>query len=307
MPWNELKAIEFLKKLSNRIGDDCAVLEKGIIITTDAFIEGTHFELKYFSFSDIAKKSFSATLSDIAAMAGIPKYLFVAFLYPSYLKEKNFKEIYNTYKKLAKKYKVEIAGGDIVKSEKLGIVLTCLGYAKKPILRSTAKIGDKVYLTGFLALSETGRLALEYKLDRKKFKWAIKKHLNPEPRIELAQKLKNKINSLIDTSDGLACDTYNLANTSKVRIEIDFNKLPIAEETYLLCEKLNLDLKEFILKSGEDFELLFTTNIKIPKEIDKIKISEIGIVKKGKDVYLIKENKKEKILPLGYQHIINDK
>lgn len=303
MIWNEGKAIEFLKKLSNKIGDDCAVLEKGIIITTDAFIEDTHFELKYFSFSDVAKKSFSATLSDIAAMAGIPRYLFIAFLYPPYLKEKDFKEMYNIYKNLAKRYKIEIAGGDIVKSEKLGLVLTCLGYTKKPILRSTAKIGDKVYLTGFLALSETGRLALKYNLDKNKFKWAIKKHLNPEPRIKLGQILKGKINSLIDTSDGLACDCYNLAKESKVKIEIYFDKLPIAEETYLLCEKLNLDLKDFILKSGEDFELLFTTNKKIPKEIDKIKISEIGEIKKGKDVYLIKEKKKEKILPLGYQHI----
>lgn len=301
--WNELKAVGFLKKLSNKIGDDCAVLEKGIIITTDAFVEDTHFELKYFSFKEVAKKSFSATLSDIAAMAGYPKYLFIAFLYPPYLKEKDFKEIYNTYKNLAKRYKITIAGGDIVRSEKLGIVLTCLGYAQKPILRSNAKIGDRVYLTGFLALSETGRLALKYNLDKNKFKWAIKKHLNPEPRIKIAQILKDKINSLIDTSDGLACDAYNLAKASKVKIEIFFNKLPIAEETYLLCEKLNLDLKDFILKSGEDFELLFTTNKKISKEIDKIKISEIGIVEKGKEVYLIKEKKKEKILPIGYQHI----
>lgn len=303
MIWNELSAIEFLKKLGKKIGDDCAILEEGIILTTDAFIEDTHFELKYFSFSDIAKKSFSATLSDIAAMAGTPKYLFVAFLYPPYLKERDFKEIYNIYKNLAKKYKVEIAGGDIVKSEKLGVILTCLGYAKKPILRNTAKIGDKVYITGFIALSETGRLALEHKLEEKKFKWAIKKHLTPEPRIEIAQKLKDKINALIDTSDGLACDTNNLANASKVMIEIDFNKLPITEETYLLCEKLNLDLREFVLKSGEDFELLFTANKKIPKEIDKIKISEIGIVKKGKGVYLIREKKREKVLPIGYQHI----
>ncbi|MCX7837255.1 MAG: thiamine-phosphate kinase [candidate division WOR-3 bacterium] len=299
-------AIDFLKRISKKIGDDCAVLEKGIIITTDAFLENTHFELKYFSFSDIAKKSFSATLSDIAAMAGIPKYLFIAFLYPSYLKEKDFKEMYNTYKNLAKKYKVEIAGGDIVKSKKLGITLTCLGYAKKPILRNTAQIGDKVYITGFVALSETGRLVLKYNLDRKKFKRAIKKHLTPEPRIKLAQILKNKINALIDTSDGLACDSYNLAKASKIMMEIDFDKLPIAEETYLLCEKLNLDLKEFVLKSGEDFELLFTANKKIPKEIDKIKINEIGIVKKGKGVYLIKEDKREKVLPIGYQHIIND-
>lgn len=306
MSWNELLAIEFLKKLSKKIGDDCAYYSDGTLITTDAFLEDIHFDLKYFSYSFIAKKTFYATISDIIAMAGRPKELFIAFLYPPYLKKEDFKKIYYTYQSLIKKYSMEIAGGDIIKSEKLGVVLTCVGKSKKVIKRSGAKIGDKIYLTGYLGLSETGRLALKYNLDKKKFKLAIKRHLAPEPRMAVCEKLKNKINALIDTSDGLATDTNNLANASKVKIEILFNALPIACETYLLCEQLNLNLKEFILKSGEDFELLFSSDKEIKKVINKIKISEIGIVKKGKGGYLI-DDKKEKILPIGYQHIITDK
>ncbi len=304
--WNEFLAINFLKRLFKKIGDDCAYYPDGTLITTDAFLEDVHFSLKYFSFSQIAKKTFYATISDIYAMGGKPKELFIAFLYPSYLKERDFKEIYYTYKKLAKKYLMAIAGGDIIKSEKLGMVLTCLGKSKRIIKRSTAEISDKVYVTGYLGLSETGRLALVNRLDKKKFKWAIKRHLEPEPRVNVIAKIKNKINALIDTSDGLSTDTNHLAYESKVKIILFFEKLPIADETYLLCEKLNLELEDFILKSGEDFELLFTSDKTIPKEINKIKISEIGEVKKGKGVYLLKEKKIKKILPIGYQHIISD-
>jgi thiamine-monophosphate kinase len=303
--WNEISAINFLKRLFKKIGDDCAYYPDGTLITTDAFLEDVHFSLKYFSFSQIAKKTFYATISDIYAMAGKPQELFIAFLYPPYLKEGDFKKIYYTYKKLAEKYSVTIAGGDIIKSEKLGMVLTCLGKSKKVIKRSTAQIGDRVYVTGYLGLSETGRLALINNLDKKRFRFSIKRHLEPEPRVAVIEKIKNKINALIDTSDGLATDTNHLAYESKVKIILFFEKLPIADETYLLCEKLNLAIEDFILKSGEDFELLFTTNEGLPKEIKKIKISEIGEVKKGKGVYLLKEKKLKKILPMGYQHIIN--
>ncbi len=313
----EIKTIELIKKIINThsfphipshfvevgIGDDASVLKDGTIITTDAYIEDIHFSLEYFSFYEIGQRVVCGTLSDISAMAGKPIAIFVSALLPSRLEQKQLKELYSGMQSITNKFSCEIAGGDIVAYPKLGLILTAIGKTKNPKLRSTAKPDEYLYITGYCGLSETGRLVLKNKLPQKNFMQSIKRHLCPMPRINEAIKLKKYINALIDTSDGLSTDAFHLAQESKVKIKIFPNKIPIHPETkrYFLGN-MNRML-DIALNGGEDYELLFTSAYKnLPLKILGTKITQIGIIEKGKGVYLAQQNKEITLPPKGYNH-----
>ncbi len=306
----EVKTIQMIKKFAGKknrflevgIGDDACVLKGGQILTTDSFLEGVHFDFSYFDHQSLGARVASATLADIAAMAGKPTLLLVSLYLPKETKKEELLFFYKGIKSICRKYNCAVAGGDIVASEKLGITLTALGQTDRPIKRSSAQVGDKVFVTGFLGLSETGRMAIRNGLPLRDYREATAKHLRPKPRIEEAWRLRKSINSLIDTSDGLSTDINHIARESKVKIKIFWEKIPIHKETRSLCEKMGIGLKNFVLSAGEDFELLFTTNKKPPK-IKGIKITEIGKCEKGEGVFLIEGDKEEILLPSGYDHL----
>lgn len=350
----EIKTIEFIKRIikgsyftrhASRfvkvgIGDDACVLKDGTIVTTDAYIENIHFSLDYFTIYEIGQRVVCGTLSDIAAMAGKPIALFVSALLPSNMKQTQLQELYNGMQSIANKFNFEIAGGDIVAYPKLGLVITVLGKTKEAKLRSTAKPGDYLYVTGYCGLSETGRIALKNRLSRKVFTTSIKRHTCPIPRINEALKLKKYINALIDTSDGLSTDVFHIASESNVKIKIFADKIPIHRETIKLYNTVitrsivtkqslivnslrlprslqSLAMTDFVMKlalnGGEDYELLFTSNTKnLPLSILGTKLTQIGIVesrpctqrrdKQGRGVYLIKDNTKIPLLSNGYDH-----
>ncbi|MCX7786013.1 MAG: thiamine-phosphate kinase, partial [candidate division WOR-3 bacterium] len=285
------------------IGDDACIIKDGTIITTDAYIEDIHFSLDYFSFYEIGQRVVCGTLSDIAAMAGMPIAIFVSALLPSQLSPKQLKELYSGMLSISNRFSCEIAGGDIVAYPKLGLILTAIGKTKNAKLRSTATPNEYLYITGYCGLSETGRLALKNKLLRKDFKQSIKRHLCPIPRINEAIKLKKFINALIDTSDGLSTDAFHLAEESKVKIKIFADKIPIHKETKMRLSKNINYILNIALNGGEDYELLFTSPYKnLPSEILGTKITRIGIVEKGKGVYLVKDTQEAKLEPKGYDH-----
>lgn len=307
----ELKTIDFIKRITTRnskfieigIGDDACVFKDGTIVTTDAYIENIHFSLDYFTLYEIGQRVVCGTLSDIAAMAGKPIALFVSALLPPNMKQSQLHDMYKGMQSITNKFDCEIAGGDIVAYPKLGLILTAISKSKNAKLRSSAKPGDYLYITGYCGLAETGRLALTNKLSRKEFVASIKRHSCPIPRINEAQKLKKYINALIDTSDGLSTDAFHLAEESKVKIKIFANSLPVHPETNKLILKLKQTQKNLILNGGEDYELLFTSKRKkLLSNISDKKITKIGIVEKGRGVYLIKDNTEIPLLPKGYDH-----
>lgn len=313
----ESKVIEIIKKITGRrqpevvvsIGDDASVLKDGTVITTDSYLENVHFDLSYMSFKDVGKRSACATLSDIAAMAAKPIGLFISLFVPPKMQDKDLVGLYQGMDEICRIFSVEIAGGDIVAAEKLGLSLTALGKTKRPILRSTAKPGDYLYVTGNIALAETGRLALQsqvksHKSQVKLFRKAIQRHLAPIPRIFEAQKLAKYTTSMIDTSDGLSTDTFHLATESKVKIKILAGALPVAGITKEIAKISRLPMPEFIYNSGEDYELLFTTKKELPfNQMFKTPITKIGIVQQGRGVWIVKNGKERRLLPKGYDHL----
>lgn len=308
----ELRLIEEIKKTVQRrqkeviagIGDDGCVLSDNTVLTTDAFAQGVHFDLNYMSFRDVGRRVMGATLSDIAAMGAEPLCVLVSLLLPSHFELKEVLELYKGMEKFTKRFNIEIAGGEVVNSPFFSLVLTALGKAEHPRLRSGAVSGDRVFITGEIGLAEAGRVALKNRLDRKSFQRAIKKHLSPIPRIGEAKVIAPSISSLIDTSDGLSTDSFHLAEESKVKIKIFYDNLPISREAKKISQLLKIPLEEFLLNSGEDYELLFTSSKDIPKRVLKTKITEIGRVERGEGIWLIKEGKEKEIKPKGYEHFI---
>jgi len=243
----------------------------------------------------------AASLSDLAAMGAAPITALIALSVSRKIGRNAIRDLYEGFDELAKKFRCDISGGDIVKSDTFGVTITVIGRARKPLLRSGARPGEKLYVTNFLGLAEVGRIVLHEKLPMSQYPDAVKKHLYPEPRINEAFSLAKYATSCIDTSDGLSTDAFNLAEESHVKIVIDAEHIPIHPEVGKLCGLKGLDPTRFILSSGEDFELLFTA----PKlaKITRVKIFRLGRVGKGVGLYISSGGRERPLRPEGYEHI----
>ena len=327
MPLGEAKAIELITRSIGRrnpeilkaIGDDAALYRDGLVVTTDAYLENVHFDRCYLELSAIGARAMCGTLSDIAAMCARPIGVFVSLMVPPEVNAQDLRGLYSGMDAVCSIYRTEIAGGDIVASDKLGLALAALGRARRPRLRSGARPGDWLYLTGNLALAETGRLALKYGFRPARYRHAIERHVCPLPRIFEAQRLARRINGLIDTSDGLSTDAGHIADESRVRIVIDYDALPVAPETIRLAGELRIELVQFIVSSGEDYELLFTSPhpaLRVPpdaggrpgtrddaRSVSPVALTRIGRVEQGRGVYLNVGGRRRRLHPSGYDHL----
>lgn len=306
----ELAIINFIRKrfpkkrkeILKGIGDDAMVFRNGFVVSTDSFFENIHFDLRYFSIYALGYHTMAASLSDLAAMGAVPVCALVSLNLTKNIGLKDIEQLYKGFEKIAKRFNMDIAGGDVVTSPGFGLTITVIGRARTPLMRSGAKSGQALYVTNFLGLAEVGRVVLKENLPKRDYPDAINKHLFPEPRINEAQLIKKYVRSCIDTSDGLSTDAGHLAEESRVRIVIDAEHIPIHSEVGEFCNIRKCDPLQFILSSGEDFELLFTAN-KLPK-IPKIKVFRIGRVMKGSGVHLSIRGKIRQIKPSGYEHLV---
>jgi thiamine-monophosphate kinase len=327
----ELSIIRFIRKkfpkkrkeILKGIGDDAMVFRNGFVVSTDSFFENIHFDLKYFSMYALGYHTMAASLSDLAAMGALPVCCLISLNLTKNIGVKEIEQLYNGFEKMAKRYKFDIAGGDIVTSPGFGMTITVIGRTKKSLMRSGAKPGQALFITNFLGLAEVGRSVLKYNLPQKEYQDAVNKHLFPEPRINEAQSIKQYATSCIDTSDGLSTDVIHLAEESRVKIVIDSEHIPIHSEVGEFCSIKKIDPLQFILSAGEDFELLFTARrlpggrLQVPRakrqvpssknqspKISRLKIFKIGRIMKGRGVYVSERGKEKRIEPTGYEHLM---
>lgn len=290
------------------IGDDACVLSDGkTVFTTDAYAQGVHFDLRYMDYFEIGSRCACACLSDVVAMGAEPLVLLVSLCLPRETKFSKIKSLYQGLEVVCRKLGCEIGGGDIIAFDRLVLSLSALGRTDKPLLRSGARAGEFIYLTGYAGLAETGRLLLAQKRESlctiSGAKEAIARHLFPLPRIKMMRQLKRQIGALIDTSDGLATDARHIAEMSNVRIIIHPEKIPMHKATVKICQLLGQNLLRFCLTAGEDYELLFTTKEKLPSRIADIPLSVIGRVERGRGLYYVEKEATRAIREQGYDHL----
>jgi thiamine-monophosphate kinase len=231
-------------------GDDCAVLdiglpEKYLLFKTDAVVEGIHFTSEIPP-EKVGRKAFARCLSDIAAMGGEPSSALVTIGLPQKFDAHVVEEIYFGMNRIAEKYGVAIVGGETTTNpERIFISVALIGFVprKKIVLRSGAKVGDALFVTGELGGSLAG------------------KHLDFEPRIAEAQWLTQtfSIHAMIDLSDGLASDLRHILDASKVGSELLSDAIPISRAAKLNFKSESAKKPPLLaaLTDGEDFELLF--------------------------------------------------
>lgn len=284
------------------LGDDAAVFlnsSEKTIVTTDMLIEGIHFDFKFGTPFEIGWQAMAANLSDIAAMGGWPLYALVGIGARSSISVAKVMAIYKGMMKLAGRFNCQIVGGDTVStSGPFTISLTIIGFpiGKKIFLRSFAKPGDKILVTGWL-----GKAALALRKGRM---------LRTIPRLEeikfLSQRLR--INALIDLSDGLSSDLTRIAEESKIGALIFEENLPLAP---LGPRSSRKERVKMALNGGEDFELLLTTPEKkigpIASQFRKkfnLPLSCIGEIRPGN--YGLKtryqDGTEKKLEARGYEH-----
>lgn len=291
------------------IGDDACILKDGrTVITTDSYAAGVHFDSTYMSDYDIGRRCACACLSDIVAMAAEPRVLLVALATPATKTARDIRRLYQGIEAVCAELNCEVAGGDIIRLDRLVITLTALGSARKPCRRATVRPGDYLYFTGYAGLAETGRLLLASdtrppELTTRACREAVNRHLFPLPRIQTMRKLRPHITALIDTSDGIATDARHLAEESGCRIVINTEQIPLHPATRALCQHLSLNPVHFALVSGEDYELLFTTHNPLPRHIDRIPITLLGRTEKGTGLYIKTQNRIQKLKLKGYDHL----
>jgi thiamine-monophosphate kinase len=306
------------------IGDDAAAfrLSPGQVgvATTDTLVEGRHFDLRYFGYGDLGWKAMAANLSDIAAMAGRPLLALAALTLTRRQTVRDVDRLYGGMRDLAGRYGVTVAGGDTVLGRELSVTLTVIGQCRRGRmgLRSGARPGDAVLVTGALGASRAGLEHLKSKVNPSTVlgtrPWnsnLIKKHLRPEPRIRegMALARRFRLGGMIDVSDGLASELWHLSRESRVGIVIDQGALPVAPEAVAVAGRLGGDPADYCLNGGEDYELLFTlapgdaVRAKAMISAMGTRCSVIGQAGKGRGVRMAgRDGKLRGLRAGGYRH-----
>lgn len=286
-------------RLEVGIGDDAAVIsgiDNKLVATVDMAVEGVHFRKDWSTPFQIGAKLTTASLADVFAMGGEPKYLLVAAAISNLDNSEVIIEAAKGIRSVADEFKVTVVGGDLSKSEKMALSITALGdLSSKPIKRSGAKVGDLVYLSSLPGLSAAGMAILERKLDRPRY--VVEAHLNP--KLKKPKNLMQVATAMCDISDGLSIDAGHIAKDSKVSINILSELLSNAsdfKDLQELATELDEDVFDWILNGGEDHFFIATVNADMAKDDLGIKVGEVV---SGDGKILLDGNEVKKS---GYQH-----
>jgi len=259
------------------IGDDAAWLDcrsPTFLLTADLLIEGIHFKLEWSTFYSLGYKTLAVNLSDIAAMGGTPAYLTLSLGIPSDFTTKDIDEFYRGVRFLADLSGVSLVGGDTSAAKCFFISASLIGHCPyAPVLRSGAKPGDDLYVTGTLGDSALGleRMKKKKRQDRRgAAAYLIRRHQFPNARLRAGRLLacERLARAMIDVSDGLLQDLSHLCKASAVGAEIWENVLPLSPAYKMLAGKKR---STYALAGGEDYELLFSVRPRDKSRLEKIK------------------------------------
>ncbi|HYM60718.1 MAG TPA: thiamine-phosphate kinase [Thermoanaerobaculia bacterium] len=295
------------------IGDDAAVIDVAgrQVVTCDMLIEDVDFTSAV-PLPFVARKALAANLSDLAAMGAVPDYFVVALAFPRSLIPA-IEGFLVALAEAARHYAVELIGGDLSGAGKLIVSVTAMGTlaeGARPLLRSGARAGDRLYVSRPIGGSAAG-LALLQKgwtihedgtveppprsgpygyAQRELAAAAIRRHVDPEPETLLGPRLASmpEVTACLDISDGLSTDLHHLCDASGVGAEIERERLPIFSDLIGTGGSLGIRADEAVLHGGEEYALLFTSTMRESELSSRL----------GRPVYAIGQIKNEKRVTL---------
>ena len=250
-------------------GDDAGVLKltpgKRLVASTDAMVEGIHFDRHWFSWEDLGYKVLAVNLSDLAAMGNVkPLAALVTAAFPGDTSVDAVDKFYKGLENCAKRWKTGLLGGDTVGSTGGSYVnVTILGEAdaKNLLIRSSARPGEWLATTGPLGLASAGlNLLMKGGVANPSHRLLLQAFRRPTPRFDEAKFLATSklATSLMDCSDGLEASARILSDASRIGVEIWMDKLPITPAFASWAKQAKKDPRDVALTGGEDYELIFT-------------------------------------------------
>lgn len=271
-------------------GDDCAVLPRQgpSCVTTDALVEGVHFTRRTFSMEDVGHKALAVNLSDVAAMGAKPTWFTVALGLPDWPTARDVKALGAGMARLAKLHRVELIGGNVTRADQLSLTLTLSGALDgPPLLRSGAKPGDALYLSGPVGDAAMGLMILGADSDAKSP--LVDAQRRPAPHLAFGRFAHTRCSAAIDVSDGLAQDLGHLCRASGVAAELDSAALPMSQALLEVAGSRKAG-QPYALRGGEDYVLLVAVRDPHAFELALTRSGfaryRIGTLKKGSGVTL---------------------
>ncbi len=300
----EREIISFAKEVFKFREEDAGYFrlgDKWVVLANDMLVEST--DVAGMTPEQVGFKAVTMSASDLASMGAKPKFFSYSIAFSKSHDMEFAKRVIEGISLATKRYGFSFLSGDTNEGKELIIDGIALGFAERLLLRSNAKPGDIVCLTGDVGRSFCGLLVVLGRyavrgVDKEKL---VRKFVEPIARVEEGVKLSKFANSCIDISDGLSKELNVVAEQSGVKIVVYEDRLPISKEVVEFCRTNGLDPVEVALNSGEEFELLFT----LPR--DKISALDfdftvIGKVEEGEGVYLVGESVK-RVEPGGWEHL----
>ncbi len=270
------------------IGDDCAVLRLGNkewVAAADMLVSGHHFG-GWASPEDVGYKAVAVNVSDVAAMGGTPRFVLVS---GGAGEPETTLRCMEGVLEACEEFGVYPLGGDTTRADSLTVNVTIMGeLAGRAVLRSGARSGDLLAVTGELGASAAGFLVLESGGDAPGR--LIRKHLRPEPRVE-AGRVASEVgaHAMIDLSDGLASDVCHICEQSGVGCRIDLGMLPITRDTREAARSFSRDAEILAATGGEDYELLIAAPERVLEDLArrvKVPLAVIGEVTEGEILFV---------------------
>jgi thiamine-monophosphate kinase len=321
-------------QLVRGIGDDAAVFRsragRDYVVTADLLVEDVDFFRRIAEPAALGHKSLAVSLSDVAAMGARPRFALLSLGIPQTTWETSFlDDFYDGFLALAGEHNVALVGGDVSRSpDRIVIDSIVVGEVEsgRAVLRSGARAGDQIFVTGALGGAAAGLRLLERSLTLTEdlthelppeYEEVAARQTRPLPRVEWGARVGEAglATAMIDLSDGLSSDLAHLCRESGVGATIDWSQIPVhaalksssglADNSF--THTVVADAHQLALHGGEDFELLFTVHprdlLKLPRELGGVPVTRVGeIAEAGQGLKLLRHQHLEDLRPGGFEH-----
>jgi thiamine-monophosphate kinase len=299
-------------------GDDAAVLAQGrgqTVATTDMLVEGVHFDRSLTSARDLGHKAIVVNVSDVAAMAGSPRYALVSLAISPDVSPSWVIELFGGMRAACDEYALSLVGGDLSRAPQVVLSIAVVGEVAggRAVLRSGARPGDRIVVTGTLGGSAGGLLLAQSRHPAATQPWGrtlLEAHFRPVARVgEAATLAQAGASAMMDISDGLALDLSRLCAESAVGARLDLPNIPTAPELAELAKVVDADPLELALSGGEDYEVLATLEPAVVEsaaaslqERFGVPLSDVGVVIERGLVAVDATGRERPIEPRGWDH-----